>query len=61
MPDSDLTADEEQIRADLAMLTDLLGLGDFARSASSHEVFVMCLGEVAKLLSGIRKEKARNA
>lgn len=50
-------ADSERdlIRRDLGRLLDLLGLGAHARPASSHEVFVMCLEEVAKL-AGDRKE-----
>lgn len=50
-------ADSERdlIRGDLGRLLDLLGLGDFARPASSHEVFGMCLEEVAKRLA-VREE-----
>ena len=44
-------ADNERdlIHRDLGKLLELLGLGDFARPQSSHEVFMMCLEEVAKL------------
>lgn len=51
VPEGSPLADSERdlIRRDLGQLLDLLGLGDHARPASSHEVFVMCLEEVAKL------------
>lgn len=57
VPEGSPLADSERdlIRADLGRLLDLVGLGDFARPASSHEVFVMCLDEVAKRLSEVTK------
>jgi hypothetical protein len=44
--------ERDLVHADLGMLLDLLGLGDYARPESSHEVFLMCLEAVAKLVQG---------
>lgn len=57
VPEGSPLADSERdlIRRDLGRLLDLLGLGGHARPASSHEVFVMCLDEVAGL-TGKREE-----
>ena len=41
--------ERDLIHADLGQLLELLGLGDYARPESSHEVFLMCLEEVARL------------
>lgn len=51
VPEGSPLADSERdlIRAGLGKLLDLLGLGDYARPQSSHEVFLTCLEEVAKL------------
>lgn len=51
VPEGSPLADSERdlIHADLGKLLDLLGLGDYARPQSSHEVFLTCLEEVAKL------------
>ena len=51
VPEGSPLSDSERdlVHADLGKLLDLLGLGDYARPESSHEVFLMCLEEVAKL------------
>ena len=41
--------ERDLIHADLGQLLDLLGLGNYARPESSHEVFLACLEEIAKL------------
>ena len=41
--------ERDLVHADLGKLLELLGLGDYARPKSSHEVFLMCIDEVAKL------------
>ncbi len=42
--------ERDLIHGDLGKLLDLLGMGDFARPESPHEVFLMCLAEVARLV-----------
>ena len=44
-----LPDERDLIMADLGRLLMLLGLGGHARPASPHEVFALCLDEVAKL------------
>src|SRR5580704_10741872 len=41
--------ERDLVHADLGKLLNLLGLGDHARPESSHEVFLMCIDEVARL------------
>jgi hypothetical protein len=47
-------SERDLIRADLGRLLEVLGLGDFARPQSSHEVFGMCIAEVVKLKEASR-------
>ena len=48
-PDGSLTRTErDAVLADLGQLLDMLGLGNFARPESPHEVFQMCLRKLAE-------------
>ena len=48
-PDGTLTRTErDAVLADLGQLLDMLGLGNFARPESPHEVFQMCLRKLAE-------------
>ena len=42
-------SERDLIHADLGQLLELLGLGDYARPESSHEVFQQCIAAVARL------------
>lgn len=48
-PDGTLTHTErDAVMTDLGQLLEILGLGDFARPESPHEVFQMCLRRLAE-------------
>ena len=48
-PDGSLThAERDLVLADLGQLLDMLGLGNFARPESPHEVFQICLRKLAE-------------
>jgi hypothetical protein len=49
---ADTRSERDLIHADLGQLLDMLGLGDFARPESSHEVFQQCLARLASFRSG---------
>jgi hypothetical protein len=52
-PDGSLTGTErDMIRADLGDLLEALGLGDYARPESPHEVMRQCIDEVERRRSG---------
>lgn len=52
-------AERDLIRADLGQLLETLGLGDYARPESPHEVFLECLASVRQMAAFVRSLPCR--